>query len=112
MFKKGDVIELDFDPQVGAEVQKIRPAVVISNNSINRIVPLVTVVPLRSNLQLAIPGITPIIQLTRSNGLSCDSFADMMQIKSMSIRRVKRKLGKLSDDDLAEIIANLDIIFQ
>jgi mRNA-degrading endonuclease toxin of MazEF toxin-antitoxin module len=75
---------------------KTRPAVIISNNFLNSKLPTNTVVPLRSNLDLALPFMH-IINLDRTNGLKNDSFADVCQLKSFDKKRVKKILGKLSN---------------
>lgn len=104
------IILVDFNPQLGAEIMKTRPAVVISNSRINSKKPIVTVVPLRSNLDLK-EVYSPIIYSSFTNGLDRDSFADVDQIKSIDKLRIKDEIGILSDDDFAEIIAAIDIVF-
>ena len=108
--KKGQIVEVDFEPQIGAEIMKTRPAVIISNNFLNNKLPTITVVPLRSNLDLALPFMH-IVNIDRSNGLKNDSFADVCQLKSFDKKRAKRIIGKLSNEDLAEIISSLDFVF-
>lgn len=108
--KKGQIIEVDFDPQVGAEIMKTRPAVIISNDFLNTKLPTITVVPLRSNLDLALEFM-PIINISLKNGLSKDSFADVCQLKSIDKKRIKKVIGVLSKNDLAEVISSLDFVF-
>lgn len=48
--KKGEIYLVNFDPTIGHEVKKKRPAVIISNNIHNQFSPLVTVAPLSSNI--------------------------------------------------------------
>lgn len=108
--KKGQIIEVEFDPQVGAEVKKTRPAVIISNNYLNNLLPVITVVPLRGNLNLKL-DFMHVINFDSKNGLTKDSFADVCQIKSIDKKRVKRVLGILSKEDLAEIISSIDFVF-
>lgn len=108
--KKGLVVEVDFDPQVGAEIMKTRPAVIISNDYLNKTLPVITVVPLRGSLDLALEFMH-IVNFDLKNGLTKDSFADVCQVKSVDKKRVRRVLGTLSNDDLAEIISSLDFVF-
>lgn len=108
--KKGQIVEVDFEPQVGAEIMKTRPAVIISNNHLNKLLPVITVVPLRGSLDLAMEFMH-IINFDLKNGLTKDSFADVSQVKSIDKARVKRVVGTLSNDDLAEIISSLDFVF-
>lgn len=109
--KKGDIVDVDFEPQVGAEIKKIRPAVIISNTILNNKLPVITVVPLRGNLDLAL-DFMHIVYFDSKNGLTKDSFADVCQIKSIDRKRITRVLGRVSDNDLAEIISSIDFVFQ
>ncbi len=45
--KRGDVIDIDFDPARGHEIRKTRPAVVVQNDIGNQYSPLVIVSPIR-----------------------------------------------------------------
>ena len=109
--KKGDIVDVDFEPQVGAEIKKTRPAVIISNTILNNKLPVITVVPLRGSLDFAL-DFMHIVYYDAKNGLTKDSFADVCQIKSIDKRRIKGILGKASKDDLAEIISSIDFVFQ
>ena len=51
--KKGEIYLVNFDPTIGHEVKKKRPALIISNNIHNQYSPLITVAPLSS---LALPA--------------------------------------------------------
>lgn len=47
--KQGDVFLVNFDPSVGAEVKKVRPAVVVSNDINNEHSPIISIAPITSN---------------------------------------------------------------
>ncbi len=53
--ERGDVFLVNFDPTVGAEVKKTRPAVIVSNNVNNAHSPLVSISPITSNVSKFIP---------------------------------------------------------
>jgi mRNA interferase MazF len=94
---------VDFDPSVGAEIQKIRPALVISVDSIGRL-PLRMVVPLTDwkPLYANFPWFVG-IPADNSNGLSKDSGADAFQTKSVSLARFVRPLGMVTATQLDEV---------
>jgi mRNA interferase MazF len=101
--QRGEVWDLKFDPQVGSEIGKIRPAVMMNIPSVGRL-PLHIVVPITtghanfSKLFWMIP-----IQASPSNGLAHDSFADAFQVKSVAAERFVQKRGILSQAELDEI---------
>ena len=54
--KRGEVWWVEFDPALGTEIKKARPAVIVSNDAANRNLARVVVVPLTSNTEKAYPG--------------------------------------------------------
>jgi len=102
--KRGEVWLVDFDPKVGAEAAKCRPAVVVGENSIGRL-PLRIVVPVTDwkDRYDAFVWFTKLIP-TPGNGLSKDSGADAFQVKSVSISRFGRRLGRVTPGQLRDIV--------
>ena len=105
---RGEVWLVDFDPSVGAEIQKIRPALVISVASIGRL-PLRMVIPLTDwkPTYAKLPWFV-LIPADTDNGLSKDSGADAFQTKSLSLARFVRILGAVlptQADDVAAAVA-------
>lgn len=99
---------MDFDPGVGAEIQKLRPALVVSVDSVGRL-PLRMVVPLTDwkNQYANFPWFV-LIPADTDNGLLKDSGADAFQTKSVSLNRFVRPLGAVAGthiDDVASAIA-------
>lgn len=106
--RRGEVWDIRFDPSVGAEIQKIRPAVVISEDSIGRL-PLRIVVPI-TDWKASFASYPWFVHLPAdaANGLSKDSGADAFQSKSISVNRFVASRGSLTDsqlDDIASAIA-------
>ncbi len=54
--RRGEVWWVSFDPGIGGEIKKTRPAVILSNNAANRILNRVIVVPLTSQTDKIYPG--------------------------------------------------------
>ena len=106
--QRGDVWTVEFDPSVGAEIRKVRPAVVLSLDSIGRL-PLRIVVPL-TDWQPSFSGLPwfILLQAATTNGLLKDSGADAFQVKSVSEDRFVRPLGVVTTgqlDDIASAVA-------
>lgn len=95
--KRGEVWWINFDPAVGTEVNKTRPAVVVSNDDSNEFLERIQVVPLTSSTQ----KIYPSESLVTVKGTKSKAAAD--QIATVSKRRVYKKVGALSADGLAGV---------
>ena len=107
--KRGEVWDVNFDPTQGAEINKTRPAVVISEDSMGRL-PLRIVVPITGwNSNYAgypwLVGLAP----TARTGLAKESGADAFQVKSVSENRFVRKRGVLTASQLEDIAAAIAI---
>ena len=107
--QKGDVWLINFDPTLGSEIGKKRPALVISSNSIG-ILPLRIVVPITSWQEKfsKSPWLVKILKNSK-NGLKNDSVADTFQIKSISNNRFIKKIGSVSNNKLQEILMGVMI---
>ena len=106
--KRGDIWLVDFDPALGAEIRKARPAVVVSKDTIGRL-PLRIVVPI-TDWKPAYRSFPWFVEIAAApaNGLTKDSGADTFQVKSVSELRFVRLLGEVTDaqlDEIAEAIA-------
>ena len=91
--RRGDVVDIDFEPIRGHEIGKTRPAVIIQNDIGNRYSPLVIVAPVRGAEH--IKKIYPVIVLVRKGDgeLNKDSVVQCDQIKSLDKSRILRKRG-------------------
>jgi mRNA interferase MazF len=103
--KRAEVWLVDFDPAVGAEIRKVRPAVVISSDAIGKL-PLRLIVPV-TDWQPRYGGFPWFVHLPASvgNGLSKDSGADAFQTKSISLSRFVRRVGRIAASDADAIAA-------
>ena len=97
-----------FDPGIGAEIRKLRPALVVSRIGIGRL-PLRIVVPITDwkPAYVAYPWFVE-IPLNPDNGLRKHSGADAFQAKSISIERFQNRIGTVTGtqiDAVASAIA-------
>jgi len=101
--QRGEVWSVGFDPAVGLEIREVRPAVVLSGNSIGRL-PLRVVVPV-TEWQPAFAASPRFVSLpaTSANGLSKNSGADASQVKSISETRFVQFLGSIDAAQVDEI---------
>ena len=101
---RGEVWLINFEPSVGAEIRKIRPAVVISRPLAGRL-PLRTIIPFTDwKPHYAEFEWFAEIAPSKSNGLTKVSAADCFQSKSVSIERFIRKIGALSDNQIKDLL--------
>ena len=97
---QGEIWEVEFFPNVGSEIGKKRPALVVSHNKIGRL-PLKTVVPITewSKAFVNYPWMIN-IESTKVNGLSKESAMDCFQIRNFSNKRFIRKIGSINTETL------------
>ncbi len=95
--KRGEVWWVEFDPSVGSEIKKTRPAVIVSNDAANRNLARVVVVPLTSNTGKAYPG-EAVVTIA---GQASKAMAD--QIMAADKTRLKTQLGGLSKADILAV---------
>ncbi|MCL2722290.1 MAG: type II toxin-antitoxin system PemK/MazF family toxin [Treponema sp.] len=95
--KRGSVWWVEFDPSVGSEISKTRPAVIVSNDIANQFLARVVVIPLTSNVSRVYPGEA----IVTVNSIKNKAMTD--QIMSADKSRLKNKIDNLSDDDMISI---------
>jgi mRNA interferase MazF len=95
--RRGEVWWVSFDPSVGGEIRKTRPALILSNNAANAVLNRVIVVPLTSQTEKIYPGEA----MVSLNGEQSKAKAD--QIATASKQRLRNKVGTLSFADLAAV---------
>lgn len=98
---------VDLEPVRGAEADKQRPAVIVSNDGANSSAlrlsrGVITVVPVTSNIERIYPF--QVLLSAATTGLPVDSKAQAEQVRSIAVERVGARVGALT----AEVQADLD----
>ncbi len=107
--RRGEVWYVNLEPTQGAELQKMRPCVVISADTVGRL-PLRLVVPLTTWQEaFAVRPWLALVEPTTENGLVRDSAADTFQLRSVSLLRFDSRgpMGTLSEEVMKQIISAL-----
>jgi mRNA interferase MazF len=102
--RRGEVWWVDFDPGIGGEIRKTRPAVVVSNNTANRVLNRVQVIPVTSNTERLYPAEAWV----NVGGKRGKAMAD--QIFTASRLRFGRRLGRISSEEMAAVDRALVIL--
>jgi mRNA interferase MazF len=95
--ERGEIYWVAFDPSVGGEIQKTRPAVVLSNNAANLTLNRVQVVPITSKVDRLYPGEALVVL----RGEKRKAMAS--QLATASKLRFGAKLGVLGAEDMARV---------
>lgn len=87
---------INLSPTVGAEMKKLRPAVIVNDDALGKL-PLKIIVPI-TDWKEKFEKASWMVKLTPNtqNGLSNISSADCFQVRSVSINRFERKIGEIS----------------
>ena len=101
--KRGEVWWVNFDPSVGGEIRKQRPAVIVSNDAANHFLNRVQVIPLTSNVGKLYPSETYVT----FRGKKAKAMAD--QLTTVSKKRLINLAGLISSTEMEGIVQAITI---
>lgn len=107
LLRRGQIVLVSFDPAVGSEARKTRPAVLVSNNTANAAAALsvratVTVVPVTTDTARVLPF--QVLLTASATGLDRDSKAQAEQVRTVAVSRIIRPVGWVP----AELLGAID----
>ena len=104
--RRGEIRLVDLEPVRGAESDKRRPAVIVSNDGANQVASrlgrgVLTVVPLTSNISRVYPF--QVLLPAEETGLTRDSKAQAEQVRSVSLERIGSIVGEVPASRMVEL---------
>jgi mRNA interferase MazF len=106
--KQKEIWLADLNPIKGSEQSGVRPVVIISGNVMNDILGICIVCPISSKIKHFTGCI--VCHKNETNGLSSDSEIITFQVRTLSKERFVKKLGEITNDELAQIKKGLNEI--
>ncbi|MEO7364451.1 MAG: type II toxin-antitoxin system PemK/MazF family toxin [Candidatus Saccharimonadales bacterium] len=97
--RRGEIYWVNFDPTVGSEIQKKRPALIVSNDVSNLYSPLVTVLPISSKVSKPYPF--EVLVEAGISGLKIRSLIKANQIRTVDKQRLTGPaVGRISNPEI------------
>lgn len=104
---RGDIYWADLNPVIGSEQGGLRPVLILSHNVFNERSGTVIAVALTSQPQRAGYPLTFPLSIEK---LPKKSWVKISQIRTLSVKRIRKKISKVSDEELATIVEGLNEI--
>ncbi|KAM3094616.1 type II toxin-antitoxin system PemK/MazF family toxin [Phormidesmis sp. 146-12] len=107
--KRGEIWLVNLNPTRGQEIQKTRPAVVVSSNVYGAIAMRIVIPIATWQDKFSTRPFMVRIPATSENGLDLDSAGNVLQVRSVSTERFVSRIGRIELDRLKELLAGLVI---
>ena len=101
--KRGDIYLVNFDPTLGAEIRKTRPALILQNDIANKYSPVTIVAAISSKFDEPLYPTEVLISAKARTGLAVDSVVLLNQIRTVDKKRLAKQLGTLSSAKMEEV---------
>jgi len=95
---RGDVWWVNFEPSIGGEIRKKRPAIIVSNNSANKFLNRVQVIPITSNTDRLFPSEAYVTVAGKKGKAMAD------QLATVSKQRLSKRIDSISDDEMNMVV--------
>ena len=95
---RGDVWWVNLEPSIGGEIEKKRPAIIVSNNAANKFLNRVQVIPITSNTDRLFPSEAYVTVVGKKGKAMAD------QLATVSKQRLSKCIGSVSDDEMNMVV--------
>ena len=110
--KRGEIWRVSFDPTIGTEIKKTRPAVVISSDAVGKL-PIKLIAPITDWKDYFADNLWHVkIEPDEQNGLSKTSAVDALQLRGMDLQRFVKKIGNTEQKILEEILMAIAVVIE
>ena len=106
--RRGELYLVNFDPTIGSEIKKTRPALILQNDIANRYSPVTIVAALSSNISEPLYP-TEVLVEPDKGGVEKSSVVLLNQIRTIDKLRLVKKLGRLKQETMDHIDHALQI---
>ncbi len=100
---RGDVWWVNFEPSIGGEIRKKRPAIIVSNNAANKFLNRVQVIPITSNTDRLFPSEAYVTVAGKKGKVMAD------QLATVSKQRLSKRIDSISDDEMNMVVEAIKI---
>jgi mRNA interferase MazF len=110
--KQGEIWQVNLDPTIGSEMKKIRPCLILNSNLIGKL-PLKIVAPItdfKSHYE-SVPWMVT-IEPNSKNNLIKKSTIDIFQVRSLSQKRLIKKIGTVDKNIMQKCKEALNLVFE
>jgi len=109
---RGEIWWVDFNPTVGAEIQKKRPALVVSSDSVG-VLPIRLVAPITEWKVKFVNNLWHVkIGPDQNNNLNKDGAVDVLQVRGVDIKRFGGNIGRISAQLMEEVVISLAAVIE
>jgi len=109
---RSEIWDVDLNPTVGSEINKIRPALVISSDAVGKL-PIKLVAPITGWNQSFLGNIWHVrIDPDGMNNLGKISAVDVLQVRGLDYKRFVKLTGKVSAQILEEVVSALAAVIE
>ena len=107
---RGEVWLVDFEPTKGSEIKKTRPAIIVSSDAVGVLAVKLAVPVTDWKTTFEHKAWHVRLKPNKRNGLSKVSSADCLQLRCVGVERFKKKLGRITAEELEEVVLGVGFV--